>query len=89
MFNVVFPTHFIINVNSKEFNIRGGCNLFVIIYNVYFVFRVIISSCELNVVGFVKVYKKLKNGVFWDVTACGSCKNRRNTKYFFAACVGC
>jgi hypothetical protein len=21
--------------------------------------------------------KKLKNGVFWDVTPCGSCKNRR------------
>jgi hypothetical protein len=59
MFSVVFPTHFIINVNFKEFNIRYGCNLLVIICNIYFVFRVIISSCELNVVGFVKVYKEL------------------------------
>jgi hypothetical protein len=46
----------------------------------------------------------MKNGVFWVVTPCGSCKNRRfggtwqpsnrrtlrrNTKYFFAAYVGC
>jgi hypothetical protein len=27
----------------------------------------------------------MKNGVFWVVTPCGSCKNRR----FFAAYVGC
>jgi hypothetical protein len=59
MMNMVFPTHFIINVNSKEFNIRYGCNLLVIIYNVYFVYWVIISSCKLNAVGFVKVYKEL------------------------------
>jgi hypothetical protein len=24
-----------------------------------------------------KIYSALKNGVFWDVTPCGSCKNRR------------
>jgi hypothetical protein len=32
----------------------------------------------------------MKNGVFCDVTPCGSCKNRRlgrNIKYSFAACV--
>jgi hypothetical protein len=31
----------------------------------------------------------LKNGVFWDVTLCGYCKNRRfgRTQYL-AACVG-
>jgi hypothetical protein len=29
----------------------------------------------------------MKNGVFWDVTPCGML--RRNTKYFFAACVSC
>jgi hypothetical protein len=23
------------------------------------------------------LHKTLKNGVFWDVTPCGSCKNRR------------
>jgi hypothetical protein len=30
----------------------------------------------------------MKNGVFWDVTPCGSCKNRclGGTWYFFAAC---
>jgi hypothetical protein len=27
----------------------------------------------------------MKNGVFWDVTPCGSCKNR----HFGGACVGC
>jgi hypothetical protein len=45
----------------------------------------------------------MKNGVFWDVTLRGSCKNPRFgdrnasliivtselTWYFFAACVGC
>jgi hypothetical protein len=36
----------------------------------------------------------MKKGVFWDVTPCGSCKNRRfgGIKwywYFFAAYVGC
>jgi hypothetical protein len=37
----------------------------------------------------------MKNGVFWVVTPCGSCKNRRFggtwrlTWYFFAAYVGC
>jgi hypothetical protein len=33
----------------------------------------------------------LKNGVFWNVTPCGSCKNRLfgGTWYFFSACVGC
>jgi hypothetical protein len=33
----------------------------------------------------------MKNGVFWVVTPCGSCKNRRSclTWYFFAAYVGC
>jgi hypothetical protein len=42
----------------------------------------------------------MKIGVFWVVTPCGSCKNRRfggtwhceeipNTWYFFAAYVGC
>jgi hypothetical protein len=32
----------------------------------------------------------MKNGVFWDVTPCGSSKNRRfgGTNYFFAACFG-
>jgi hypothetical protein len=29
-----------------------------------------------------------KNVVFWDVTPCGTCKNRRFV-YFFAACFGC
>jgi hypothetical protein len=30
------------------------------------------------------------NGVFWYVTPCGSCKNRRfRGTYFFAAFVGC
>jgi hypothetical protein len=29
----------------------------------------------------------MKNGVFWDVTPCGSCNNRRT--HFFAAYVGC
>jgi hypothetical protein len=24
-----------------------------------------------------KIKKQVKNGVFWDVTPCGSCKNRR------------
>jgi hypothetical protein len=35
--------------------------------------------------------KTEKNGVFWEVTPCGSCKNRRvgGTKYFVAAYVGC
>jgi hypothetical protein len=27
----------------------------------------------------------MKNAVFWDVTSCGSCKNRHS--YFFAECV--
>jgi hypothetical protein len=43
----------------------------------------------------------MKNGVFWDVTPCGSCKSRRfgrtwhllhqgdKNGYFFAAYVGC
>jgi hypothetical protein len=32
----------------------------------------------------------MKNGVFWDVTPCGSCKNRRFVIwYYFEACVGC
>jgi hypothetical protein len=33
----------------------------------------------------------MKNGVFWVVTPCGSCKNRRfgGTWYFFAAYVSC
>jgi hypothetical protein len=33
----------------------------------------------------------MENGVFWDVTPCGSCKNRHfgGTWCFFAACVGC
>jgi hypothetical protein len=26
---------------------------------------------------FSKLMKLKKNGVFWDVTSCGSCKNRR------------
>jgi hypothetical protein len=32
----------------------------------------------------------IKNGVIWDVTSCGSCKNRcfGGTWYCFAACVG-
>jgi hypothetical protein len=31
----------------------------------------------------------MKNAVFWDVTPCGSCKNRRfGGKYFFAAFCG-
>jgi hypothetical protein len=29
----------------------------------------------------------MKNGVFWDITPCGSCKNL--TWNFFAAYVGC
>jgi hypothetical protein len=53
MVNTVFPTHFIINVNSQEFSIRPGCNLLVIIYNAYFVLQVIVSSCKLNVVNVV------------------------------------
>jgi hypothetical protein len=24
-----------------------------------------------------RIYQMMKNGVFWDVTPCGSCKNRR------------
>jgi hypothetical protein len=36
MFNMAFPTNFIINVNSKEFSIRYGYNLLVVIYNAYF-----------------------------------------------------
>jgi hypothetical protein len=32
----------------------------------------------------IKQLNELNNGVFWDVTPCGSCK-----KYFVAACVGC
>jgi hypothetical protein len=33
----------------------------------------------------------MKNGVFWAVRPCGSCKNRRfgGTWYFFTAYVGC
>jgi hypothetical protein len=35
----------------------------------------------------------MKNGVFWDVTPCGSCNNRRfgelDVSSFFAPCVGC
>jgi hypothetical protein len=32
----------------------------------------------------------IENGVFWDVTPCGSCKNRRfGGTYFFSAYVGC
>jgi hypothetical protein len=26
---------------------------------------------------FMKIEEFLKNGAFWDVTPCGSCKNRR------------
>jgi hypothetical protein len=38
-------------------------------------------------VGFeVSTAVTMKNGVFWDITPCGSCKYRRN---FFAASVGC
>jgi hypothetical protein len=34
-----------------------------------------ISSAEEII--FQKTYKYTKNGVFWDVTLCGNCKNRR------------
>jgi hypothetical protein len=30
----------------------------------------------------------VKNGIFWDVTPCGACKNRL-TLYFFVAYITC
>jgi hypothetical protein len=44
---------------------------------------------ELPIIG-IQYLTQLKNGVFWDVTPCGSCNNRRfRGGYFFAVCVGC
>jgi hypothetical protein len=31
---------------------------------------------EANALNLTKCFQTLKNGVFWDVTPCGSCKNR-------------
>jgi hypothetical protein len=46
-----------------------------------------ISLTVKDIVGFeVFTAVTMKNGVFWDVMPCGSCKNRR---YFFTVCVGC
>jgi hypothetical protein len=45
---------------------------------------------ELGITLAVTSIVPMKNGVFWVVTPCGSCKNRRfAAKYFFAAYVGC
>jgi hypothetical protein len=34
-------------------------------------------SLEWSPLNLVRIIEELKNGVFWDVTPCGSCKNRR------------
>jgi hypothetical protein len=63
----------------------------------YFVFFVIwwlitveFAVLKLSVIVRFEVFTAVtrKNGVFWDVTPCGSCKNRFSS-YFFVACVGC
>jgi hypothetical protein len=33
------------------------------------------KRCTQGVSTNLKLFKALKNGVFWDVTPCGSCKN--------------
>jgi hypothetical protein len=40
-----------------------------------YLFHIVIIICDLRFEVFTAV--TMKNGVFWDVTPCGSCKNRR------------
>jgi hypothetical protein len=38
--------------------------------------KIIMESLERNTWEDLQVDGKMKNGVFWDVAPCGSCKNR-------------
>jgi hypothetical protein len=37
----------------------------------------IVVGLERSPLSLVRINEELKNGVFWDVMPCGSCKNRR------------
>jgi hypothetical protein len=46
--------------------------------NIYLTYEILFSllcNCYLRLEGFTEA--TMQNGVFWDVTPCGSCKNRR------------
>jgi hypothetical protein len=79
---------------SSHENVVGTFLVYYINNNYYYYYLITLNRVNLNhKSSFIELQtnKTKKNGVFWVVTPCGSCKNRRfgGTWYFFAAYVGC
>jgi hypothetical protein len=66
---------------SSNFSITSPRPLFTFLslYQSNFAVRFCLCPKNLNIVVRFEVFTAvtMKNGVFWDVTPCGSCKNRR------------
>jgi hypothetical protein len=70
-------SHSVIADNNNNNNNNTGNSLYVVDTN-FLRKSVLVETCNpyFAVIEFV-VNTRRNNGVFWDVTPCGSCKNRR------------